>query len=317
MELYLSSVAGCPYGLKMNAISLQVPRTDNRASGLRFALLDVEPFEENKVVKRLGIKYRETVRGLKPTESFADFVRFNTNAVLGSFPMPTRFDQNKVAELIATRRIKDFESDTEFKRILEHMEKLKARTGLGRALSKLVQFLVEKRKATLDDMFQRYAAMFLSSDFPMTLITDFTDFETTYLAALEFIEATVKKHSALIDLPEFRTNFEKHRRAFNKMKFALSPVIEQIDVSYFKEQALHWYLLISNAKDSDSIFEIASLSKARTNEEELKRLQWEFQTESVALRKIIMQASANYFEPLTQESELKSMFGEMVIALTG
>ena len=293
---------------------MQAPQIDNCASGLRFGLLDVEPFEETKIVKRLGVRYREIIRGLKPTESFNDFITFNTHAVLRVFRMPAGFDQDKLAELITARRIKDYEADTEFKKVVERIEKTKGRTSV--ALKGLVQFFLDRRKAKLDEMFQAYAAMFLNSDFPMSLITDFTDFEATNTAALEFIAAVVRRYSTIMSLPELRSNFEKYRRAFDKMKFALSSVIDQMEVASFREQAMRWYLLISNAKDSNSIFEIESLSISRTDEQELKRLQWEFKKESASLRKLVMQVNVDYFRPLTEESELKSMFGEMVIALT-
>jgi hypothetical protein len=300
----------------MSTVTIQVSKQDNSSSGLRYGLLDVEPFEETKIVKKFGVKYRETIRGLKPTESFNAFIKFNTGAVLGSFQMPSGLDQDEVSKLIAERRIKDYESDTELTKVLEHIEKTRSRSNVGHVLKEIVQFFLDRRKSTLDSMFEGYASMFMHSDFPMSLIADFTDFEATYLAALELIQAIVRKHSALMGLPELHSNFTKYLRAFDRMKFALSPIIEQIEVSSFKEQSLRWFMILSNAKDAGSIFDGEFLSRAKTNPDELKRLHWEFQTESTALRKLVMQADVNYFKPLTEDNELKSTFDEMVVALT-
>lgn len=295
---------------------MQVSQVDNASSGLRFGLLDVEPFEETKVVKKLGVKYRQTIRGLKPTESFDDFIRFNTHAVFQSFQMRADFELDKLSEIVATRRIKDYDADTELKNVLARIEKAKGRTNIAEVLKQLVQFFLDRRRAALDNMFQEYAATFLNSDFPMSIITDFTNFETTYTAVLEFIAAVVNQYSARLRLPEMRSDFGKYKKTFGRMQFALSPIIEQLEVSSFREQALRWYLLVSNAEDINAVFESKSLRIGKTDEQEFKRLLWEFQNESDALRKLVMGTNVDYFKPLIEENEIKSMFGEMVIALT-
>lgn len=300
----------------MSTATLQVSKLDNSASGLRYGLLDVEPFEETKIVKKFGVKYRQTIRGLKPTKSFSDFIKFNTAAVLGSFQLPEELDQDKISEVIAEKRIKDYESDTELTKLLDHIEKVRSQRSTGHVLKEIVQFFLDRRKSALDSIFEGYAKVFMNSDFPMSLIADFTDFEATYLAALELLQAMARKHSVLMSLPELKSDFTKYRKAFDRMKFALSPIIEQMEISSFKEQSLRWYMILSNTKDTSSIFEGGFLSKAKVDEEELKRLEWEFQTESAALRKLVMGADTSYFKPLTEDNELKSTFDEMVIALT-
>jgi len=302
--------------MKSNTIVSQVHPLENCASGLRYGLINVEPFEETKIVKKFGIKFRERRWGLKPSESFHDFLRFNTEAVIESIALPSHLDRIALAKMIAEKRIDAFEKDVEFKKVLEKVEATKTRQGIG--LRKLVEFFVDREKTRVDNTFTWYAKFFLASDLPLSFITDFTDFETTYMASLELILSIVRRSAMRMELPETKSNFQKYQRAFNQMKFTLSPIIDQMENAVFRAQALEWYILLSNAKTTETAFEFETIEKSRMDSNELERLHWEFRQDSMRLRKLIMQG-ADYnriFHPLVEASDIKSCFDEIAMALT-
>jgi hypothetical protein len=282
---------------------------------LRYGLIEVEPFEEQRIVEKFGMKFRERRWGVKPCESFPDFVRFNTQAVLESISLPSHLDRVAIAKVISERRIEAFESDTEFKKILEEVEVKGKRSDLRR----LVEFFVARQKAHMDDIFLAYAGLFAASNLQLSFISDFTDYEVSNLASLEAISRIVKYYTMRMKLPgRPRSDFRVHQKLFSGMKLALSPVIDQAETTSFRAQALKWYVLLSNSENAETAFEPKMIDKNKMDEGELKRLHWEFRQESMKLRKSIMEQEKGpqMFHPLVEESDLRSSFGEIVMAMT-
>lgn len=292
----------------------QLHPLENYTSGLRYGLIEVEPFEEEKIVKRFGVKFRERRWGLKPSESFEDFVRFNTEAVIGSIAVPSHLDRTRLVELLAEKRIQNFESDTELKKALEQAQRA---TKAGVGLKRMVEFFVNRQRSRIDDVFDAYASLFLASDLPLSFVSDFTEFEVTYVASLEAILSIVRPASTLMNLPEARSDFRKYQRVFNRMKLALSPMVEQIESAAFRAQALKWYMILSNAESTETALEPKSIQKSKMNPAELETLRWDFKQDSAMLRKLVIEHDKEdrMFQPLVNEVELKSYFDEVVMAL--
>jgi len=299
----------------LNASVAQVGAFENCASGLRYGLIDVEPFEEQKIVKKFGVKFRERRWGLKPSESFDDFLRFNTEVVIESISLPSHLDRATLIRVIAEQRIKIFEADTELKKLLESVQSAK---GKSRGLKRVVDFFLNRQRDRMDAIFNSYAELFLASDLSLSFITEFTDFHVTYLAALEAIQSVVRAATVRMNLPEARSNFRRYERAFNAMKFKLSPIVEAAENAVFRAQALKWYVLLSNAESVETAFEPATIKRSKMNQDELSRLNWEFKQDSANLRRIVMEhdRAGHVFHPLVSEPDLKSHFGEIVLALT-
>ncbi len=294
----------------MSILAEQTSALDNYSSGLRYSLLEVEPIEETKIVKRFGKKFAERTRRLQPSQSFDAFVQFNTDAVLESIKIPSHLDRTALNEKIAKRRIEYFNRDPEFKVLLEEERK-----G-SRTLVKSLEFFVRRQKIHLDKLIDANAAFFMASDLPLAIFSDLTDFDVTYLAALEAILDKVRKSFGLLNTGRAKSNIRLFESLFQKMKYVLSPIIDQIDGASFNAQALRWYIMIANAPDIDSLLELNEIRAANMDENELKRLHWEFKKESEKLRELVLKLGTDFFdEPLVQEDDIKTSFDEMAMTI--
>ncbi len=298
----------------MSSSIAQVQTLENCTSGLRYGLIEIEPFEEERIVKKFNVRFTQRVRGFKPSESFNNFLRFNTEAVIGSIALPKHLDQTELVRVISEKRIENFESDVELKKALEEIEAKK-----GSKWVRLVSFFLERQRMNLDNIFNAYAALFLASDLPLSFVSDFTDSEVTYTASLEMIAEIVRARSIMIDYYEPRSNYEKYRKAFDHMKFELSPIVEQIENTVFRAQALRWYILLSNLESVEKVFEPLEIRRSKTDSKELERLHWEFGQDSMKLRRLIMSTDqhSRIFRPLVEDTEYRSHFSEMVMTLVG
>ncbi len=296
----------------------QVHQSDNYSSGLRYSLLEIEPIEEKKIVKRFGLRFVERTRGFRPSTSFPDFIRFNTAATLECIYLSDTVDREALTEVIVKRRIERFESDKEFKKEIHALEKAREKARGSNTLKKFVAFLVERQRAETDSIFKGYASFFLSSDLPLSFFSELTDFEATYAASLEMILFLVNRFTTLMNLPRARSEFRIYERQFRQMKYALAPIIEQLEEAVFRTQALKWYIIFSNTEDVETAFEPHEISRSKLKSEEFDRLRFESREASLRFRKMVMEFDVRMFKPLLrEEDDFRSAFDEMAMTVIG
>ena len=299
----------------MSNCLLEGRHLDDHSSGLRYGLIDVEPFEEKKIVKRYGMKFVERTRGLRPSKSFQDYLRFNTEEVLEHMAIPRHLDRATLSAFIQEERIKRFESDAELQKIIEDAQSKSKRRGAR--LTTLVEFFLERQKANLDTIFMKYAEASLASDLPLRLFNHFADFHMTYTAALELLLILVRKYEKMMNLQRARQQSATYNRVIREMKFKLSPIIEQIELSSLAAQSSIWYVFFCNVDSLETISEERPLLKSKLNDEEFERLLWESEENSKKLRELVMKQDVRTFKPLIEESDLKASFNEVVMTAIG
>jgi hypothetical protein len=139
----------------------------------------------------------------------------------------------------------------------------------------------------------------------------------TYTAALELLLTLVRRYEKKMDLPRARQQTPIYNKVCREMKFKLSPIIEQIELSSVATQSLTWYILFCNVDKLETISEERPLLKSKLNDEEFERLLWESEENSRKLRKLVMEQDARTFKPLVEESDLKASFNEVVMTVIG
>lgn len=300
----------------MSTSLLEDRHFDDHSSGLRYGLIEVEPFEEQRIVKKYGLKFMERTRGLRPSTSFQDYLRFNTEAVLENIATTiSHLDRAALSAFIQQERIESFESDAELRKMVEDIESKTRRRGAR--LTTFVEFFLERQKAHLDMVFMAYAEASLTSDLPLRLFNHLADFQMTYTAALELLLILVRRYEKRMDLPRARQQTPTYKRVFREMKLKLSPIIEQIELTSLATQSLNWYVLLSNTDSLETISEERPLLMSKLNKGEFDRLLWESEENSKRLRKLVMEQDVRTFKPLVEESDLKASFNEVVMTVIG
>lgn len=224
--------------------------TDYSGSALRFGLVDVKPIEVVETIKRFGIKFirkSRTFESLRPSQSFADLVTFENEAILSMIPLPDRFEAEKLVKIFSQSSIKRYDEDTELQKAINELRSSKAIEG---PLLKFTRFIINRFESKREHYVEIEAERFLTSNFPLSFYSRFVVFDNTYYDFLKILEQIVR-------FSEFHArtarNFKMYSRQIEAMKRSISPLIDQIDICIFTASCLKKYVSVWNAKTYEQI----------------------------------------------------------------
>jgi hypothetical protein len=205
-------------------------------SSLRYGLLEIKPVEFKETIKRAGLKFQRVIRRFETSQqpqTYSDVVTFQYEAILNSIKIPDWFDSTRLVKELSQRAIEDYEKDIEFKKAVKEIKNNKDR--IARPLLSFVQFAKTRFESEIDHYLEVEADRFLRSNFPLSFYNRLVIFDDTYHEFLTVLEEIVRKY-------EFRArcsrNFEMYKKHISEMKWALSPIIDQVDSCF-----LHYFRL--------------------------------------------------------------------------
>lgn len=286
--------------------------TDYSQSALRFGLVDIKPIEVVETVKRFGMKFKRVTRrfeNLRPSQSYADFVTLKNELIFGKVDVPKWFDPEKLAKMYSQRSIYFYEKDTELQNAVKEMRESKQ---IGRPLLSFIRFWISRCESGREKYLEIEAHRFLHSNFPLSFYNRFVVFDNTYRDSLKVLEQIVRIH-------EFRAssarNFMLYSRHIDRMKRAISPIIDQIETCLFSVSCLKKYIAIWNAKSYDEIHYPEFLDFGKIDYSKFEQLNNDFRITLKATRKLLLDFDSNILqrEPKLESEPTAKMFGKLVM----
>jgi hypothetical protein len=287
--------------------------TDYSSSALRFGLVDIKPIEVVETVKRFGIKFLRTTRtfeSLQASQSYADFVTLQNEAIFSTIDIPERFDAEKLVTMLSQMRVKRYEEDTELQKAIKELRNAKTIEG---PLLKYTHFIIDRFESKREEYVEVEAARFLTSNLPLSFYSKFVVFDNTYYRFLKVLEQIVR-------MSEFRArtarSFPMHSRHIEAMKKSLSPIIDQMDATFFTVSRLKKYITIWNAKDYREIEEEPKfLDINKVDYKKFEQLSNDFKGRLAETRKFLLGYEPHIIqkEPHLENEPTARMFGKLAM----
>jgi len=285
---------------------------DYSNSALRFGLVDIRPVQIIDTVKRFGLKFQRLTRkfeNLKPSESYSDFVTFRNQMIFAKIGVPDRFDAEKMVEILSQRSIKIYEEDTELQ---EAVKELRKSDRMGKPLLSFVQFAMTRFESKREKYLESEAVKFLCSNFPLSFYNKFVVLDNTYYDFLRVLEQEVRLH-------EFRArsarNFDMYRKHIERMKRAISPVIDQMDDCLFLSKCLMQYLIVWNATAYEEILKPEFFDIEKIDYSKFEQMNNDFKAKLTETRAFLLKYNPNLlYRELNLENEpTAKMFGQIAM----
>lgn len=281
-------------------------------SALRFGLVDIKPIEVVETIKRFGIKFRKTSRmleSLRPSQSYADFVTLQNEAVFNKIDTPNWFATEELVEISSRRSIKRYEEDAELQEIIKE---LKSSDTIGRPLLRFTRFIRNRFESNREQSVAAEAVKFLNSNFPMSFYSKFVVFDNVIYDFLKIIEQIVRVY-------EFRAratrNFQMYSRQIDEMKKKIGPFIDQMDACLFTALCLEKYVSVWNAKTYEEIERPKFLDINKIDRQKFEQLYSDFNLRLAETRQFLFKYDPNFLQKeLHLETEpAAKMFGKLVM----
>ena len=286
--------------------------TGHSGSALRFGLVDIKPIEIVETIKRFGIKFRRTSRtleNLKPSQSYADYVTFENEAIFAKIDVPDWFETKKLINLYSKKEIMSYEKDTELKQAVEQARKSRK---TGRPLLSFTQFIIRRYESYREEYLEAEATRFLLSNFPLSFYNKFVVFDNTFYDFLKILEHTVRFH-------EFRAStgrsFEVYRRHIEAMKKSLNPILDQMDTCIFLASCLKRYVTLWNAESYDKLSRVEFWDIGKIDYSKFERLNNEFRMKLTETREFLLRHDPKFLqkELNLEDNPTARMFGKLIM----
>lgn len=288
--------------------------TDYSGSALRFGLVDVKPIEVVDTIKKFGIKFTrktQAFESLRPSESFADFVTLENEAIIARILVPDWFEAERVIRIFSQRSIKRYEEDAELQKAIKELRSSKAIEG---PLLRFTRFIINRFESKREEYVEIEAGRFLASNFPLSFYRRFIVFDNTYYDLLKVSEQIVR-------FSEFHArtarNFQMYSRQIETMKRTLSPLIDQMDICFFAASCLKKYISIWNAKTYEELERGPEfLDLKNIDGQEFERLCNDFEARLLEMRELLLKHDPRIIrkEPRLENEPTAKMFGKLVMS---
>ena len=288
-----------------------VPSVGYSESALRCGLLDIQPIEIVKTIKKFGLKFKEitrTFQTLKPPESFADLVTFENETIFNSIDIPEWFDANRLVGTFSQHSIKQYEQDTELKNEIERIRKSER---IGRPLLSFTQFIRQRFESKRDHYLEIEAHRFLNSNLPLSFYNKLVVFDNTYYDLLKIVEKIVRMY-------EFRAsvsrNFNMYKKIIGEMKMGLGPIIDKFDECSLSHSRLKKYLSVWNSKDYEEVFYPDFIDVHNVDFSKFEELSDDYNTRLREMRGLLLHHNPEFLDKkLDPKDPTTRMFGKLVM----
>lgn len=286
--------------------------TGHSGNALRFGLVNIKPIEIVETIKRFGIKFRRTTRTfrtLKPSQSYADYVTFENEAILAKIDVPEWFEYEKLINWYSQKEIASYEKDTELKQAIEQARKSRK---IGRPLLSFTQFVIRRYESHREEYLEAESSRFLHSNFPLSFYNKFVVFDNTFYDFLKTLEQIVRFH-------EFRAstarNFTMYSRHIEAMKKVINPILDQSEVCLFRASCLKRYVTLWNAKSYEELHGVEFLDINKIDSSKFERLNNEFRTSLTETRKSLLRHDPKFLqkELNLEDNPTARMFGKLIM----
>lgn len=299
-------------------LSFSLLSTQSAATALRAGLIDIKPIELKERFKRFGITFTRVRRSFETTAK-TDYLGYcdtmNRN-VLSFIQVPPRFDQEKVYDILMKMDEEDYEQDTEFKKALKRLTEQKSQRSTHiDSLISFVTFLKERDTNQMRDRIKMESRMFLRSNLPLDLFSDFVTHKYTLTMCADNILGILKKYRPFLMTGRARSTFIVYQNWFGKMKTELRPVIDQMDDLLFSKYSLVLYLTLASAKTYDEIENIKYLRKESLDQKEYERLRAQFNFDLLNMRKFLFSSRyAPTIPEIKEDDPTTRMLGNILLS---
>jgi len=286
-------------------------------SSLRYGLLEIKPVEFKETIKKAGIKFQRVIRRFETfqqPQTYSDIVTFQYEAVFGSIKIPDWFDSSKLVKEFSQRSIANYEKDIEFKKAVEEVQNNK--NQIARPLLSFVQFAKTRFESDIDNYLEEEADRFLRSNFPLSFYNKLLVFDNTYREFLAVLEEIVRKY-------EFRArcsrNFEMYKKHISEMKWAIGPIIDQVDSCFLHYFRLKDYVTIWNTTDYAKLSNPEFWDIKKLDSDEFDKIFKEYNNTLMETRSTLLQLNENAFirAPDVIENPSSAIFSKLVTLPSG
>ena len=285
-------------------------------TALRYGLVDIEPFEISKIVKKFGLRFRVTERGFRPStpsKDFEELVFAKYSNLFQTIEVPEIFDVDVLVEVISKAHVKAYERDEEIKKAIEEIRDAQRKC---RPLLNFIRLLRRRRESAFSRGLRRYASRFLKSNFPLSFFTKLATFDSLIIDFLQIMEGIVRIY-------EFKAsaarNFQRYQRIIKEMQRKLIPIIDELDLCDLAYLRLKWYVYLWNSEDYEDIFEPKFLDLNRVDLFEFQDLLRIYEEQLMSSRRVLWRY---YKDPMLVslcrkeiaiKGEAKSIFANLLV----
>ena len=284
---------------------------DYRDSALRFGLVNINPIEVTETIKRFGLKFQRVSRRiepLEPSQSFADWVTFKNETIFAKIDVPNWFEAEKLVELYSQASIERYEKDTEMK---EAIEKLRKSARIEGPLLSFTIFMKNSFESKREEYLEIEASRFLTSNFPLSFYNKFVILDNTYYDFLKVLEDIVRRHEFL---GRYARNFKQYSKHIDRMKRAIRPLLNQMEICFFLSACMKKYVMIWNSKSYEKIENPEFLDIRNIDYSRFEQLNNELSMELTETRGLLLKYDPNVlYKKLDLENETARMFGKLVM----
>lgn len=265
------------------------------SSVLRYGLLSVKPIRFEEVRKMKGMKF--LVKGIryepeKSIEKFEDFVGLRIGQILDRMPLPESYSAEKIYDHFVKNSLEQFDEDGELKRELEKR---------GTSLLGFVKFFKSRYEKEIPLSYSGEADRFLRSNLPLSFFAQTSMFINTYQKYLTIIKEVVGRYESLAGIAGVRDRDRHIGQQLNKMKYVLSPLIDEMDKCAIEINALKTYICIWCADRFEDIDDPRFLDINKLDPAVLDEYKLNYDTEHKNMRKMIYETAASYVPNLLQK----------------
>ncbi len=269
-------------------MSLNLSSTEYPSSTLRYGLLHIRPVQIDEIVKISGIPFRRTGIRLereKKIQKFEDFIDFRYRQILYRMPLPEAFSVDDAFKLFVDRSIERFNKDEELKEELERKEK---------SLLGFVDFVKTRFENSIIGYYEAEADRFLNSNLPLSFFSQTSTFIDTYQKYLILIRRIVRRYEISSSIPGVRIRFQHVKTELEKMKNALSPLIDKMDLCSTASLALKLYVCIWSAENFEEIEGPKYIDVDKLDKNYFEEYAVNYITELKNMRKMVFDISKQY-----------------------
>jgi hypothetical protein len=286
-------------------------------SSLRYGLLDIQPVEFKQIIKRAGIKFQRVIRRFdtfQQPQTYSDIVTFQYETIFGSIKIPEWFDSSKLVKELSQRSIANYEKDTEFKKAVDEIKNNK--DHIARPLLSFVQFAKTRFESEIDNYLEVEADRFLRSNFPLSFYNKLLVFDNTYREFLAVLEDIVRTYEFRA---RFSRSFDMYKKHISEMKWAIGPIIDQVDSCFLHYFRLKEYVTIWNTTEYAKLSNPAFWDVTKLDPDEFDKILKEYDSTLMETRSKLLQfnESALIREPVMIENLTGAVFSKLVTLPSG
>ena len=280
-------------------------------SALRFGLLGIKPIEVAETMKRFGLKFRTRkirFKRLGPSDSFADWVTFENEAIFAKIDIPSWFEVEKLVKLYSQKSVEHYEKDAELK---EAIEKIRKSNRIEGPLLSFTSFMKNRFESKRDKYLEVEATRFLTSNFPLSFYNKFVILDNTWYDFLRIVENIVRRHEFHA---RYSRNFKMYSKCIDEMKRVIRPLLEQIESCFFLSLCLKKYVMIWNTKSYEKIEDPEFLDIRNIEYSKFEQLSDELKMKLTETRGFLLKYDPDVLQKKPAlENETAKMFGQLVM----